>query len=157
MIFKLLYYLTSFFIFIGETTRRTIIFPYLLLSKALPKLPTVSIRVKYFIFGSFVTLLIVSANQSYLFIKSLPSPANIGKTNYPLSTHIYDRNGKLLYEIYHEQNRTPVSLKKLPDYVAQATIAIEDKDFYRHNGIALFSGIFRAVKEMVLHKNLQGG
>jgi len=170
MIFKSLYYLVNFFITIGEVTQRLIIFPFQILTRALTilirrlkaikvrlPLPEISLRVKYFITGSLVTLIIVFANNSYLFIKSLPSPFNIGKTNYPLSTHIYDRNGKLLYEIYHEQNRTPVSLKKLPNYVAQTTIAIEDKDFYRHNGIALFSGIFRAIKEMMIHKNLQGG
>ncbi|MEK7096949.1 MAG: PBP1A family penicillin-binding protein, partial [Patescibacteria group bacterium] len=35
--------------------------------------------------------------------------------------------------------------------------AIEDKDFYRHQGVAIFSGIIRATKEIVINKNLQGG
>ncbi|HLL61346.1 MAG TPA: PBP1A family penicillin-binding protein, partial [Candidatus Nitrosocosmicus sp.] len=39
----------------------------------------------------------------------------------------------------------------------QATIAIEDKDFYKHKGISLFSGIVRAVKDMIITKSLQGG
>jgi 1A family penicillin-binding protein len=114
-------------------------------------------KIKYFFLGCLVTLGIVLFFQSYVFIKDLPSPYNIGKTNYPLSTHIYDRNNTLLYEIYREQNRTPVKLKELPIYVAQATIAIEDKDFYRHQGVAVFSGVIRAIKEMVINKNLQGG
>ncbi|MEK9169473.1 MAG: biosynthetic peptidoglycan transglycosylase, partial [Patescibacteria group bacterium] len=114
-------------------------------------------KIKYFLLGCFITLIIVSIFQSYFFIKELPSPYNIGKVNYPLSTHIYDRNNTLLYEIYREQNRTPVTLKELPVYVAQATIAIEDKDFYQHQGVAVFSGMIRAVKEMVINKNLQGG
>ena len=75
----------------------------------------------------------------------------------PLSTHIYDRNHTLLYEIYRDQNRTPVSLKDLPKHVAQATIAIEDKDFYKHSGISIFSGMVRAAKDMLLGHNLQGG
>jgi len=114
-------------------------------------------RIKYFLLGCLVTLIIVSIFQSYFFVKELPSPYNIGKVNYPLSTHIYDRNNTLLYEIYREQNRTPVNLKELPNYVAQATIAIEDKDFYRHQGVAIFSGVIRAAKEIVINKNLQGG
>lgn len=112
---------------------------------------------KYFFLGCAITLVMVLFFQSYVFINNLPSPYNIGKTNYPLSTHIYDRNDKLLYEIYREQNRTPISLKELPAYVAQATISIEDKDFYRHQGVAIFSGIIRAAKEIVVNGNLQGG
>ncbi|MFA5769919.1 MAG: PBP1A family penicillin-binding protein [Patescibacteria group bacterium] len=114
-------------------------------------------KIRYFFLGCSITLVFVLFLQSYIFIKNLPSPYNIGKINYPLSTHIYDRNDVLLYEIYREQNRTPVNLKELPVYVAQATIAIEDKDFYRHQGVAIFSGIIRAVKEMVINRNLQGG
>ncbi len=87
----------------------------------------------------------------------LPSPTDIGKLNYPLSTHMYDRNGKLLYEIYKDQNRTMVQLKDLPKYIYQATIAIEDKDFYSHSGVSLLGGILRAAKETFMKKGLQGG
>lgn len=181
LLFKGLYHLVSFFISIGETTQKLflslLIFIYRFVSNLrLPKikipiikystinLPKFNIsfsflteKVKYFLFGCFVTLIAVSIFQSFFFIKELPSPYSIGKINYPLSTHIYDRNNALLYEVYREQNRTPVSLKELPKYVAQATIAIEDKDFYRHQGVAVFSGIIRAIKEMIINKNLQGG
>lgn len=88
----------------------------------------------------------------------LPTPYRL--RNYravPLSTHIYDRNGKLLFEIYKEQNRTPVKLKDLPPHVTRATIAIEDKDFYRHGGISIVGGILRAAKELVVNRKLQGG
>ena len=114
-------------------------------------------KVKYFLLGCLITLIAVFIFQSFFFIKELPSPYSIGKINYPLSTHIYDRNDTLLYEVYREQNRTPVSLEELPKYVVQATISIEDKDFYRHQGVAVFSGMIRAIKEMVINKNLQGG
>lgn len=75
----------------------------------------------------------------------------------PLSTQILDRNGKLLYDIYKEQNRTPVKLKELPAYVAQATIAIEDKDFYKHGGVSFFGGIVRAIRDSLLTGRVQGG
>lgn len=186
-IFKQLYYLVNFFIFIGEATQKIVISPILFIGNLLRKffigvyrrinkikfkpikipkikLPKINIsfgfiseKIKYFFLGCLITLGIVFVFQSYLFIKDLPSPGSIGKINYPLSTHIYDRNNKLLYEIYREQNRTPVTLKELPPYVAQATIAIEDKDFFRHQGVAFFSGIIRALKEMIINKNLQGG
>jgi len=156
------------FLFIYRGIKRiklpTFKLPAFTLPRIIPKirLPKINQRlifekIKYFFLGCFITLIIVSIFQSYYFIKDLPSPYNIGKINYSLSTHIYDRNNNLLYEIYHEQNRTPIVLKELPAYVAQATIAIEDKDFYRHNGVAFFSGIVRAIKEMAINKNLQGG
>ena len=186
-IFKRLYYLVNFFILIGEITQKIILSLIFFIGNWLKKfflaicnltikiklkpmkLPTIKLpkikisfsfisdKIKYFFLGCSITLGIVLFFQSYIFIKDLPSPYSIGKTNYPLSTHIYDRNDKLLYEIYREQNRTPVILKELPEYVAQATIAIEDKDFYQHQGVAVFSGIVRAVKEMIVYKNLQGG
>jgi len=93
----------------------------------------------------------------YIFYQ-LPTPAILKDyKTVPLSTHIYDRNGKLLYAIYKNQNRTPVKLKDLPKYVAQATIAVEDKDFYKHGGISLISGILRAIKETIFRQQLQGG
>src|SRR3989338_6560108 len=73
----------------------------------------------------------------YFIFDNLPSPQNLKDYKIiPLSTHIYDRKGRLLYEIYRDQNRTPIRIKELPKYIAQATIAIEDKDYYRHKGIA---------------------
>ncbi|NMB84474.1 penicillin-binding protein [Candidatus Roizmanbacteria bacterium] len=121
------------------------------LSRLIPK------QLTYFLFGSIFTLFVFFIYQSYVFVNNLPSPYNIGKINYPLTTHILDRNGKLLYEVYREQNRTPIKLTDLPEYVTQATVAIEDKDFYRHNGVSVFSGILRAMKENILKKDFQGG
>lgn len=77
--------------------------------------------------------------------KDLPSPANLtSQENYPVSTQIFDRNGKLLYEIYAEENRIPVTLDQLSPHMTQATLAIEDKNFYQHFGLDL-AGISRAL------------
>lgn len=107
--------------------------------------------------GVIVTILVSIFVYLVIFYK-LPSPYSL--KNYkaiPLSTQIYDRNGKLLYEIYKDQNRTPVNLNDLPKYVGEASVAIEDKDFYKHGGVSLVSGILRAMRDMVLRQNLQGG
>ena len=114
-------------------------------------------HIRSFVYGFLLALVIVFISNSYNFIKSLPSPENIGKINYSLTTHIYDRNSKLLYDIYHGQNRTPVKLNELSKYVYQAAIAVEDKDFFKHNGISPLGGIIRAAKETILKKQLQGG
>jgi 1A family penicillin-binding protein len=61
-----------------------------------------------------------------------------------LSTKILDRNGKLLYKFYENENRTWVPLDKIPKDLIEATIAIEDKDFYKHHGLS-FKGLVNAV------------
>ena len=109
-----------------------------------------------------VGVLIVIAGISlgiYFFIfRNLPTALSLKNLNaIPFSTHIYDRSGKILYEIYRDQNRTPVKLTDLKPYVYHASIAIEDKDFYHHQGISFTSGVLRSIKELVLRQSLQGG
>lgn len=91
-------------------------------------------------------------------IKDLPNPHQL--QNYkiiPISSQLFDRNGKLLFEIYRSENRVLIKLKTLPPFIAQATIAIEDKKFYKHGGISFFGGIIRAVKDNIFKNKLQGG
>ncbi len=111
------------------------------------------------IIGLIIAIIIAFSLGSYFYIfYKLPSPSSLKNYKiFPLSTHIYDRNGKLLYEIYRDQNRTPIALSQLPSYIGEATVAIEDKDFYHHGGISIVSGILRAIKDMILRHNLQGG
>jgi 1A family penicillin-binding protein len=91
-----------------------------------------------------------------LILKDLPLPTRLASYPFPVSTKIFDRNGNLLYEVYAEKNRTPIKLEELPENLKWATIASEDKDFYRHHGFA-FQGIFRAFYNIVFKQTLQGG
>jgi len=121
---------------------------------------TFSMKKKLLVLGVCLLLIIIGASVGiYFFIlKDLPTASSLKNLNaIPFSTHMYDRNGKMLYEIYRDQNRTPVKLAELKPYIYQASIAIEDKDFYHHQGISLTSGILRAMKEFVLRQSLQGG
>src|SRR3989338_2866395 len=68
---------------------------------------------------------VLSCAFLYLFLllfKDVPSPTKLSSGDFPVSTQILDRNGNLLYEIYADQNRTPIKLKDLPPFVLQATI-----------------------------------
>lgn len=95
---------------------------------------------------------------SYLLIfKDLPSPAKLGRYDIPLATKIYDRNGELLFDIFAEENRTAVPLEQIPLTLRQATIAIEDKDFYAHQGINPIGGILRAISSSITKQRLEGG
>jgi len=154
----LLFLTRMFFVFVYHTIQRivsgviwVVLLPYRLF------MALFSVEFRFLILGFIICLGVVAVYQSYQFIIGLPSPKNIGKTNFAQSTHLFDRNGKLLYEIYRDENRTPIYLAGLPPYVKQASIAIEDKDFFKHNGVSLSSGILRAIRETIMTKSLQGG
>ena len=86
----------------------------------------------------------------------IPLPTNISKSQVPISTKLYDRNGKLIYEIYADRKSTPIKIDELPAYLINATISIEDKDFYKHYGVSI-TGISRALYKTIVQKKLQGG
>jgi len=86
----------------------------------------------------------------------VPLPYKLSQDEVPVSTKLFDRNGELIYEIYADKRSTPVEIDSLPKYVIDATISIEDKDFYKHHGVSL-SGILRAGYNTVFKGKLQGG
>ena len=109
------------------------------------------------IFIYFVFPFAIAISFYFLILKDLPSPNQLIARDVPQTTKIYDRHGQLLYQIYHDQNRTLVPLEKIPENVKNATIAIEDADFYHHRGISV-SGLARALKQFLLQgEPLQGG
>lgn len=93
---------------------------------------------------------------TYSWLKELPNPSMLSRRDLEVSTKIYDRNGSLLYEIYADQNRNPIPISEIPKNIIQATIAIEDRDFYRHNGFSI-KGISRALWEIFFNRRIQGG
>lgn len=120
------------------------------------KIPLLT-RFIYIIFGgAIVFFLIVIPLSLYTIVKALPNPQLLRTRDIQVTTKIFDRHGGLLYEIFSDENRTPIPLSQIPEKVKHATIAIEDKNFYHHNGFS-FSGIMRAAWETVRHKRLQGG
>ncbi|HSA83597.1 MAG TPA: transglycosylase domain-containing protein [Patescibacteria group bacterium] len=92
----------------------------------------------------------------FFWLKDLPNPANVQSTTGSYSTQIYDRHNKLLYTLYSDRNQTFVPLDKIPNSLQQATIAIEDRDFYRHGAVD-FRGIARALYANLFHQQFQGG
>ncbi len=64
------------------------------------------------------------------------------------TSSIYDQNGKLLEKIESREYRTIVSKEQIPDYMAEAVIAIEDERFFKHGGVDLI-GIGGAIKDNI--------
>src|SRR3989344_6385601 len=80
-----------------------------------------------------------------VFAVTLPDPSDIEERFVLESTKIYDRTGEIvLYDIYEEERRTVIPFEDIPSHTKQATIAIEDQNFYEHSGIDL-KAILRAL------------
>ncbi len=90
------------------------------------------------------------------FATQIPNPSDLSSRDIAEATKIHDKNGQLLYDIYQNENRTPIKLSDIPDYVKQATISIEDKDFYKHGGFSI-TGIARSVFDLIVHRQVEGG
>ena len=68
-----------------------------------------------------------------------------------------DRNGVVLWEDTGTENyRLVVQREEMSDYIRQATVALEDKNFYNHPGVD-FTGLVRALISTLSHKEVQGG
>jgi penicillin-binding protein 1A len=79
---------------------------------------------------------------------SIPLPRAV---ELPSSAEVYDRRGRLIGTFSGEARRFLIDTSELPDYVGQAVVAAEDRNFYDHNGVSL-RGIARAA-----WANLTGG
>ncbi len=92
------------------------------------------------------------------FAKDLPEPGRVNTRAINESTKIYDRTGTvLLYDIHGEEKRTIIPKNEIPPVIKQATIALEDHNFYHHHGFDV-RGVINAVLSNIFHiGNGRGG
>lgn len=90
------------------------------------------------------------------FAKDLPTPGKIRALTSASSTRLFDRNMKPLYTISGEKKRIIVDDKDIPITVRQATVALEDKDFYKHPGIDPKAIIRSAVVDVIRGRKAEG-
>ena len=100
----------------------------------------------------FVGSLILAIPIIYIFY-NLPSIESLSAGLNQPSVRITDRNGRLLYEILPEEGgrHAVLSFDKIPQCMKDATVAVEDKNFYSNPGVDP-QGIIRA-----FWINLRGG
>lgn len=101
------------------------------------------------LFAVFATVIFLS--------RQLPDPNKLMDRQVAQSTKIYDRTGQtVLYEIHGGAQRTMVNINDIPAYVKEATIAIEDKDFYRHSGFSLWAIARTAITNLLFNRKAGG-
>lgn len=85
-------------------------------------------------------------------------PGELAKRVQTTVTKYYDRNDKLLWEDKGDGNyKLVVDGKDINTFMKQATVAIEDKDFYKHRGISVQGLIRAAVNNAGGSGGTQGG
>ncbi|MEO6109883.1 MAG: transglycosylase domain-containing protein [Candidatus Saccharimonadales bacterium] len=84
-------------------------------------------------------------------------PGEIDKRVQSTVTKYYDRNGQLLWEDKGGGNyKLVVDSKDISDNLKKATVAIEDRDFFKHSGISV-TGTLRAAFNNFTGGEVQGG
>jgi penicillin-binding protein 1C len=115
-------------------------------------LQSYKVPVKKYLLPTLSLLLLVLATWLYFF-HDLPSVDSLSSRLIQPSVRITDRNGLLLYEILPTDSgrHAALSFESIPQCLKDATIAVEDRNFYSNPGVDV-EGIVRA-----LWINLQGG
>ena len=119
---------------------------------------------KYFVVGLTVLGLMglgggAEAFDTYqTYTRDLPDPSSLNAKELAQATRIYDRNGTLLY-VKHTEGvvRTVVPLSAISPHLIEATISLEDRYFYTHNGIDIPRIVSAAIANVTHQRIEQGG
>ncbi|MBU4284889.1 PBP1A family penicillin-binding protein [Patescibacteria group bacterium] len=104
----------------------------------------------------FILLFVIIVGAFVYLAKDIPSPQSLTERQITESTKIYDRTGKIiLYDVHGEEKRTVISFEEIPQFVKDATITIEDNNFYHHFGLDI-KGIVRSVFNNLIGKKILG-
>jgi 1A family penicillin-binding protein len=108
------------------------------------------------LFFGILACIIATPVLFFWFSRDLPTPGKLVTSKYKDATKIYDRKGELLYSVYQDENRTYVKLSDIPKPLQEATISIEDKDFYKNQGFSPIAYL-RVLRNFLAGKGLAGG
>lgn len=113
-------------------------------------------------FGMFVALGGVAAAAVYLItvMAQLPDYTVLKDYQPPVTTRVHAADGTLLAE-YARERRLFQPVETVPPLLVNAFLSAEDKDFYKHSGIAV-DGIVRALRDNLMARmdgdsSIQGG
>ncbi len=111
------------------------------------------------LFMALVSFLFFGAGAAILWAATLPIPdfKSFEERKVIQSTKIYDRTGEvLLFDVHGSIRRTVIPFSEISRHVKNATVAIEDAEFYEHRGIKP-TAIIRALITNILTGSRAGG
>ena len=107
----------------------------------------------------FIGLVVITTGILLIWVSTLKLPdfKLFSERKIQNSTKIYDRTGQiLLYDVHQNIKRTVIPYEEMGKDIKNATVAIEDSEFYNHKGIRIKS-ILRAVWANLTGGKVQGG
>lgn len=102
-------------------------------------------------------LITVSGGLLWISLLEIPDLSSFSDRRVLQSTKIYDRTGEvLLFDLNEDVRRTIVPMEEISYHIKNATVAVEDDNFYNHPGIDV-RGIMRAAIMNLSEGDLLGG
>ena len=89
-------------------------------------------------------------------VPQLPSIEHLEDTQYQVPLRVYDQNEILLAE-FGEHRRIPVSFDKIPRYLIDAVVAVEDDQFWNHVGVDFFALLAATYEVVTTGRKTRGG
>ena len=72
-------------------------------------------------------------------------------------SYVYAADGSLLTTLQAEIDRQPVPLTEIPQHTIDAVLAVEDADFYAHDGVNLRATVRALIRNVDEGETVQGG
>ncbi|MDH3631578.1 MAG: penicillin-binding protein 1A [Gammaproteobacteria bacterium] len=109
------------------------------------------------LFAAGSIVLVAGAFYIYaVLVPTLPSIDHLEDTQYQVPLRIYDRNEILLAE-FGEHRRIPVKFEKIPRYLIDAVVSVEDDQFWNHSGIDFYALLAAAYEVATTGRKTRGG
>ena len=105
-------------------------------------------------------LLMFFGGWGFLWISTfkIPDLNTISERRVSESTKIYDRTGEvLLYDLHRDTKRTLIPFSDISSTIKNATVAIEDAEFYQHKGVKPIAFLRSALANLKTMSFSQGG
>lgn len=103
-------------------------------------------------------ILLVAALLIWVSTLDIPDLSSFEERRILQSTKIYDRTGEvMLYDLHQDVRRTAIPFAEMPESIKEATIAIEDDQFYNHIGVDIRAILRAAIANLQEGGVAQGG
>lgn len=105
--------------------------------------PSLTLKILFGFFCIIIFFAGIGIGLFYYYSQELPPLSELTRYEMKIGSEVYDRNDKLIHTFSFERRKL-TDISKLPDYLINGIIAVEDKKFFDHWGMDLV-GFARAI------------
>jgi penicillin-binding protein 1A len=115
------------------------------------------VKIVSWLFATGSMVLIAAVLYVYVvLVPELPSIEHLEDTQYQVPLRVYDRNEILLAE-FGEHRRIPVAFDKIPRYLIDAVVSVEDDQFWNHLGVDFYALMAAVYEVATTGRKTRGG